>query len=138
SGHADFQGCMNSVQPVCGDAMYLHNGVGEMLVYSAADFEDFLEPRPDLPANMEDELYPVVRLLAEKRWPFRIHATYDQTIARALTVFERVHREVPLDGLPWIIDHAETITPRSIERVTALGVGIAIHHAMAHQGPESI
>jgi len=122
------------VQPGGADAMYRHNGGGEMLVYSAADFEDFLEPRPDLPANMEDELYPVVRLLAEKRWPFRMHATYDQTIARALTVFERVHREVPLDGLHWIIDHAETITPRSIERVKALDGGIAIQHRMAYQG----
>ena len=27
------------------------NGAGEMLVFSAADFEDFLEPRPDLPAR---------------------------------------------------------------------------------------
>ena len=26
------------------------NGAGEMLVFSAADFEDFLEPRPDLAA----------------------------------------------------------------------------------------
>ena len=32
------------------------NGAGEMLVFSAADFEDFLEPRPDLPPVMEAEL----------------------------------------------------------------------------------
>jgi hypothetical protein len=83
---------------------------------------------------MEEELYPVVRLLTEKRWPFRLHATYDQTIARALSVFEHVNREVPFDGLHWIIDHAETITPRSIERVKALGGGIAIQHRMAYQG----
>src|SRR5256885_13981736 len=31
------------------------NGAGEMLVYSAADFEDFLEPRPDIPASMESD-----------------------------------------------------------------------------------
>jgi len=131
---ADFRGWMSSVKPGDGDAMYRHNGAGEMLVYSAADFEDFLEPRPDLPYTMEEDLYPVVRLLAEKRWPFRMHATYDQTVARALTVFERVHREIPLDGLHWIIDHAETITPRSIERLKALGGGIAIQHRMAYQG----
>ncbi len=29
------------------------NGAGEMLVFSAADFEDFLEPRPDLQPVME-------------------------------------------------------------------------------------
>ena len=32
-----------------GDAFYRMNGAGEMLTYSAADFEDFLEPRPELP-----------------------------------------------------------------------------------------
>ena len=52
-----------------------------MLVFSAADFEDFLEPRPDLPTTMEAELTEVVTLLAKNRWPFRLHATYDETIA---------------------------------------------------------
>jgi predicted amidohydrolase YtcJ len=131
---ADFQAWTGSVKPSQGDAMYRHNGAGEMLVYSAADFEDFLEPRPDLPTTMEQDLYPVVRLLAEKRWPFRMHATYDESIARALTVFERVNREVPFDGLHWILDHAETITPRNIERVKALDGGIAIQHRLAYQG----
>jgi len=130
----DFENWTTRVKPGDGDTMLRHNGGGEMLVYSAADFEDFLEPRPDLADAMEEELYPVVRLLAEKRWPFRLHATYDQTIARALAVFERVNREVPLTGLHWIIDHAETISPRSIERVKALGGGIAIQHRMAYQG----
>ena len=131
---ADFQRWTDTVKPGQGDPMYRHNGAGEMLVYSAADFEDFLEPRPDLPAMMEDDLYPVVRLLAERHWPFRLHATYDETIARALSVFERVNGEVPFAGLHWIIDHAETISPRSIERVKALGGGIAIQHRMAYQG----
>ena len=131
---ADFRAWTSSVQLGQGDAMYRRNGAGEMLVYSAADFEDFLEPRPDLPATMEEDLYAVVRLLAEKRWPFRMHATYDETIARALSVFEHVNREVPFDGIHWIIDHAETITSRSIERVKALGGGIAIQHRMAFQG----
>jgi predicted amidohydrolase YtcJ len=130
----DFENWTTRVKPGDGDTMFRHNGGGEMLVYSAADFEDFLEPRPDLADAMGEELCPVVRLLAEKRWPFRLHATYDQTIARALAVFERVNREVPLTGLHWIIDHAETISPRSIERVKALGGGIAIQHRMAYQG----
>jgi predicted amidohydrolase YtcJ len=131
---ADFQNWTGTVNPGQGDAMYRHNGGGELLVYSAADFEDFLEPRPELPVTMEADLYPVVRLLAEKRWPFRLHATYDQTIAQALSMFERVSREVPFAGLHWFIDHAETITPPNIERIKALGGGIAIQHRMAYQG----
>ncbi|HTO58051.1 MAG TPA: amidohydrolase family protein, partial [Pseudomonadales bacterium] len=95
---------------------------------------DFRQPRPDMPASMENELEGVVRILAENRWPWRLHATYEETIARALDVFERVHRDSPIDRLHWFIDHAETISARSIDRVAALGGGVAIQHRMAYQG----
>jgi len=117
-----------------GDDFLRHNGAGEMLVFSAADFEDFLEPRPDLAASMEQELEPVVRHLVEQRWPFRLHATYNESISRMLDVFEKVNRDIPFNGLPWFFDHAETITPQNIERVRALGGGIAIQDRMAFQG----
>ncbi|TCO81671.1 hypothetical protein EV699_10764 [Plasticicumulans lactativorans] len=117
-----------------GDDWYRHNGAGEMLAFSAADFEDFVMPRPDLPARMEAELEAVVRRLVAERWPFRLHATYDESIARMLDVFERVDRDIPFAGLPWFFDHAETVTPRNLERIRALGGGIAIQHRMAFQG----
>ncbi|EZH76076.1 amidohydrolase, partial [Ectopseudomonas composti] len=72
--------------------------------------------------------------LVEQRWPFRLHATYDESISRMLDVFEKVDRDMPFNGLPWLFDHAETISPRNIERVRALGGGIAIQHRMAFQG----
>ena len=131
---ADFAGWSKSVTPGQGDDLYRHNGAGEMLVYSAADFEDFQVARPDLPGAMEGDLEPVVRLLAENRWPFRLHATYDETISRALDVFEKVDSDVPLKGLNWFFDHAETITDRNIDRIAALGGGIAVQHRMAYQG----
>lgn len=109
-----------------------------MLVFSAADFEDFREPRPDLAASLEDELYRVARHLAENRWPFRIHGTYDESISRFLDVFERVNAEFPLDGLNWFIDHAETVTQRNLDRIKALGGGIAIQHRMAYQGEDFV
>jgi predicted amidohydrolase YtcJ len=130
----DFKRWSEMVTPGEGDDLLRLNGAGEMLVYSAADFEDFLEPRPEMPPQMEPDLKAVVAHLAENRWPFRLHATYDETITRALDAFESVNREVPFAGLRWIIDHAETISPRSIERVRALGGGIAIQHRMAFQG----
>lgn len=68
---ADFQRWSGMLSPRQGDDMLRHNGAGEMLVFSAADFEDFREPRPELPVGMEGELDDVVRLLAEKRWPRR-------------------------------------------------------------------
>ena len=130
----DFKRWSGMVTPGQGDDLLRLNGAGEMLVYSAADFEDFLEPRPETPPQMESDLTAVVTHLAKSRWPFRLHATYDETITRALDVYERVNREVPFAGLRWFIDHAETISPRNIERVKALGGGIAIQHRMAFQG----
>jgi predicted amidohydrolase YtcJ len=135
---ADFQGWAKQMTPGQGDDTYRHNGAGEMLVYSAADFEDFRVERPEMPANMEADLEPVIRLLAENRWPWRLHATYDETITRALDVFEKVHRDVPFDGLHWFFDHAETISDRNIDRIAALGGGIAVQHRMAYQGEDFI
>src|SRR5258707_2085060 len=105
-----------------------------MLGFSAADFEDFLVPRPDLLPVMESELKAVIRHLVEHRWPFRLHATYDETIERALSVYEEVNREIPFDGLHWFFDHCETISDRNIDRVKALGGGIAVQNRMAFQG----
>ncbi len=119
--------------PGAGTDLLRMNGAGENLAWSAADFENFLEPRPDLAPRMEAELEPIVALLAENRWPFRIHATYDETIDRFLGVFERVTGGAPFP-MRFIIDHAETITPRNIDRIAALGGGIAVQHRMAFQG----
>jgi predicted amidohydrolase YtcJ len=130
----DFLNWTANVKYKQGDDYFRHNGAGEMLVFSAADFEDFRQPRPDMPPEMEGELEGVVRVLAENRWPWRLHATYDETISRALDVFERVNQDIPLEGLNWFFDHAETISDQSIARIAALGGGIAVQHRMAFQG----
>ncbi|MES2437933.1 MAG: amidohydrolase, partial [Verrucomicrobiota bacterium] len=130
----DFARWMKMTKPGEGDPFFRMNGAGEMLVFSAADFEDFLEPRPDLAPTLETELEEVVLSLASNKWPFRLHATYDESISRFLDVFERVNREAPIHDLHWFLDHCETISDRNLERVKALGGGIAIQHRMAFQG----
>jgi predicted amidohydrolase YtcJ len=131
---ADFGQWIKANEIYQGDDFLRLNGAGEMLVYSAADFEDFRVPRPDMPSGMEPDLAAVVSLLARNRWPFRMHATYDETISRALDVFERVDREVSIRHLRWFFDHCETISDKNLERVKALGGGVAIQHRMAFQG----
>ena len=130
----DFRAWTKIVKAGQGDAMYRHNGGGEMLVFSAADFEDFRQPRPDLPSSMEHELLQVTRHLVENGWPFRIHGTYNESISRFLDVFEQVDEEMSFGGLHWIVDHAETISEKNIDRIKALGGGIAVQHRMAYQG----
>src|SRR3546814_15802008 len=98
-------------EPGAGSAFFRMNGAGENLTWSAADFENFLEPQPDLARTMERDLEKIVDLLATNEWPFRIHATYDESIDRFLTDFERVKQKQPFNAR-FIIDHAGTISKR--------------------------
>jgi predicted amidohydrolase YtcJ len=113
---------------------YEIEGGGEFLVWAAGDFENFMAARPVQGQDMEQRLARVVRLLVKNRWPFRIHATYDESIERILKVLETVDTELPFDGLRWAIDHAETVSPKNIGRIKALGGGIAIQSRMAYAG----
>jgi predicted amidohydrolase YtcJ len=112
---------------------YVFVGAGEILVWSGADFEDFMAPRYEPKPPMERELVAATRVLAENQWPIRIHATYDQTVSRILDVFEPIFKETGYRSR-WAIDHAETITPRNIARIKAMGGGIAIQDRMAFAG----
>ena len=129
----DFASWVNMTKPGQGDDFYRMNGAGEMLVFSAADFENFPEPRPELANTMENELKDVVELLVRNRWPFRIHATYDESITRFMNVFEEVNDETPFNGIHWFFDHAETISEHNIQRVRNLNGGIAVQNRMAFQ-----
>lgn len=131
---ADYTRWLGLTHPGDGSDMLRVNGAGENLVWSAADFENFLLPRPDLKPVMESDLEAIVLKLAEAKWPWRIHATYDETIGRFLNIFERVHQEHPIDHLRWFIDHAETVSERNLERIQRLGGGVAVQHRMAYQG----
>jgi predicted amidohydrolase YtcJ len=112
---------------------YVFDGAGEVLVWSAADFEDFMAPRVELSPQMERDLADVTRLIASNQWPIRQHATYDQSISRILDVFEPIFKETGYKAR-WGIDHAETISPRNIARIKAMGGGIAVQDRMAFAG----
>jgi predicted amidohydrolase YtcJ len=132
----DFRRWAATLTPREGSPFFRLVGAGEMLAFSAADFEDFKEPRPDLPSVMEQELEEIVRFLVSKSWPFRLHATYGESIHRELAIFERVARDEPekWKQLRWFIDHAETVSKEDIKRIEALNGGIAIQHRMSFQG----
>ncbi|TCC88513.1 amidohydrolase [Pedobacter frigiditerrae] len=112
---------------------YHVQGGGENLVAAAGDFENFTKPRPELVNAMEPQLKAVIGTLVKNRWPFRLHATYNESITRFLNVIEEVNKETPLANLNWFFDHAETVSIENLQRIKALGGGIAIQDRMVFQ-----
>src|SRR3954462_12393155 len=70
----DYKRWLGMTKPGEGSDLLRVNGAGENLVWSAADFENFLQPRPELRPVMEQELETIVRNLAEAQCPWPINA----------------------------------------------------------------
>ncbi|WP_275467801.1 amidohydrolase [Streptomyces noursei] len=131
---ADLARWIDMARPEDGDAWLRLNGAGENLTWAAADFENFNQPRPELGAY-ETEFEKAVRLLMENGWGFRLHATYDETIRRDLAVFEKLAAEGLFPaGNRWLFDHAETVSPESLDRVAALGGAVSVQNRLSFQG----
>ena len=128
----------NQNQHIHLDNGYVIEGGGELLTYKASDYENFRAPRPELPGEAEDALEEVIRLHLLQQWPFRLHATYDQSITRILNVLEHIHSTQPVDSVRWIIDHAETVSDENLERIKALGGSIAVQGRMAFAGEDFV
>ena len=131
----DLRRWIGMVKPGDGDGWLRFNGAGENLAWSPADFENFAEPRPRLTDRAATDLEAAARLLVSNGWGFRLHATYDETIRHDLDVFEKIAADNGEGlGVPWLFDHAETISDQSIARVRALGGNIAIQDRLYFQG----
>jgi predicted amidohydrolase YtcJ len=129
----DFARWIKMTGPGKGDDFFRCNGAGEMLVFSAADFEDFLEPRP-ICRHRWKRTEGVVSLLAANKWPFRLHATYDESITRFPECVRGSEPRRAVQGLELVLRSLRDDFDRNLERVKALGGGIAIQHRMAYQG----
>lgn len=109
-----------------------YRGAGEVLNAELHDHENFDRPAIIIdPEKMQRFVEQDVARLIARRIPFRMHATYNENITPFLEALEKVNETVPLDGLMWSLEHAETISPENIERVRRLGGGIALDAKMA-------
>lgn len=109
-----------------------YRGAGEVLNGEVHDHENFDRPAVIIdPEKMRRFVEEDVKKLVERRIPFRMHISYNENITPFLDALEKVNETVPLDGLRWSLEHAETISPENIARVKALGGGIALDAKMA-------
>ena len=117
-----------------GDDWYRMIGAGEYIAWTAGDVTNFAKDFSRPPPQMEAQFGAVARFLAQARWPFRQHTSFDVTAQRVLAVLEQVNREIPLAGLRWGLDHCETLQPHTLERVARLGGSINIQNRMSLDG----
>ncbi|MEL1263519.1 amidohydrolase [Pseudoxanthomonas putridarboris] len=111
---------------------HVYRGAGELLSAEVHDHENFDRPAVVIaPEKMRELVERDVSRLVQRRIPFRLHISYDENITPFLDALEKLDAQVPLDGLRWSIEHAETISPANIARVKALGGGIALDAKMA-------
>lgn len=131
---ANYTAWTKIVKPYQGTDYYRMIGAGEYILYAAGDVTSFNKDFTAPPKVMESQLATVVKHLAGQRWPFRQHTSFDSSASRVLDVLEQVNREVPLKGLRWGLDHCETLQPRTLERVAALGGSLDIQNRMSLDG----
>ncbi|MEN3150539.1 amidohydrolase [Neorhizobium sp. IRAMC:178] len=112
-----------------------YRGAGEVLSGEVHDHENFDRPAVIIePEKMRRFVEQDVMKLVQRRIPFRMHVSYNENISPFLDALEKVNEMIPLDGLKWSLEHAETISPENIARVKKLGGGIALDAKMALHG----
>jgi predicted amidohydrolase YtcJ len=117
------------------DHGHTYRGAGELLQLEMHDHENFDRPAVIIdPSQMQQHVQQNVAKLVERRIPFRMHISYNENITPFLDALEKLNEKVPLDGLRWSIEHAETISPENIARVKRLGGGLALDPKMALHG----
>ena len=135
----DYQRWIKMVKPGDGDDMLRFIGGGENIAWAAYDYEIFAQERPNLDKDVREKAFPIYKLLAENNWPWRQHITYNESAEILLKMYEEVAKAG--DGkLPegTIIDHGETFSERTLERIAKLGMGIAVQNRIAYQAEDFV
>jgi predicted amidohydrolase YtcJ len=130
----DYKSWVTQVRAGEGDDYFRMMGAGEYMIWATHDPANFSKDVIPPPPGSEDQLTEAIKLVVAHDWPFRLHANYDVTVQGLLGAIEKANREVPVNKVRWIIDHAETVSPQSLERIAALGGSIAIQNRMTLDG----
>ena len=99
-----------------GDDMLRLSGVGEF----ASSWPLFGNPPP---TNYEAAL----QFIAKQGWAFQQHSLSPAEDKLTIDTFEAVNKTMPIANLHWSIAHAPRIDLPTINRLKAIGAGIAVH-----------
>lgn len=100
-----------------GDGMLKLTGIGEF----ATQWPLFGRPTP--PANYTTAL----KLVAKEGWPFQQHSLSLAEDQLTASTFEEVNKTTPIANLRWSVAHVPHIDQETVNRLKAIGAGIAVH-----------
>jgi predicted amidohydrolase YtcJ len=112
-----------------GDEMLRFNGLGERITLAMNN--------NDRPSDADkDEYYGILLWAADRGMTITMHWPRDASVEHLLGIFERVNRDVPIAPLRWSIAHLNDASPRTLERMEALGIGWTVQNAMYFGGDQ--
>jgi len=123
----DYKSLLALVPMGFGDGMLHFVGLGERLTEAMNN-----NPRPS--EADKEKYFEIARWAAQRGYGLTMHWGSDATVDQLLTIFERVNRETPIAPLRWSIAHLNDASPKTLERMKALGVGWTVQDAMYFGG----
>ena len=114
-----------------GDDWLRFNGVGERITAAMNN--------NDRPTETDREkYYQIAQWAADRGLSLTMHWPRDASVGQLLDIFERVDRNTRIAPLRWSIAHLNDASPRTLERMKALGVGWTVQDAMYFGGAQFV
>lgn len=123
------------LHPGFGDDWLRLTGAGEVVSYGFMDLEG-MHPF-EVTQEGSDLLVELLVELIQAGWSVHLHAVLTATITAMLDAIERAVEVAPSNSVRLSLAHAEPITDRDLDRVKALGIGIAVQDRMVFRAKDS-
>ncbi len=127
----DFKSITQMIPMGWGDGLLQFNGIGESVTWGMYN--------NDNPTDTDKAQFrEAARWAAQRRMTLTAHWPNDRSVHHLLQVFEDVNRETPITGLRWSVAHLNDISPETMARMKALGVGWLMQDAMYFEGDRAL
>ncbi len=130
SEFTEYQNYLAMMPQGFGDDMLHFNGIGERITWAMNGVRG-VAPEAD-----QAKYYEIVRWAAQRGLTVTMHWDTDANVDQLLGIWERVNKEFPIASLRWTVAHLNDASPRTLERMKALGVGWTVQDAMYNTGAD--
>ena len=130
SEFTEYQNYLAMMPQGFGDEMLHFNGIGERITWKMNGING-IPPEAD-----KTKYYEIVRWAAQRGLTVTMHWNTEANVDQLLGIWERVNKEFPIASLRWTIAHLNDASPKTLQRMKALGVGWTVQDAMYNTGAD--